>query len=95
LMRPAVVSASKSGATALIWSVMAGPHVILVTDEFCERTIEAHAGKWNCPAKRTRTFFKLGARWHPVSRKGAAAKHPRNMMLSGAVMLPPARRNPA
>jgi hypothetical protein len=72
-----------------------GPHVILITDEFCERTIEARNGKWNCPAKRTRTFFKFGARWYSVSRKAAAAKYPRNMMLSDAVMLPPARRNPA
>src|SRR5580692_2919258 len=33
LMLPSVVSASKSGATALIWSAMLGPHVIQVTGE--------------------------------------------------------------
>src|SRR5258708_24801113 len=46
-MRPSVVSASKSGASAPIWSVMFRPHVVQVTDEIHDTSILAGIGEWN------------------------------------------------
>jgi hypothetical protein len=66
-----VVSASKSGATAPIWSAISRPHAIQVAGEFCKLqvnfgvliwyfNIKAEMAEWNDRRKKGRYFSSRG-----------------------------------
>jgi hypothetical protein len=56
LIFPSVVSASKSGATAPIWSAMLRPHVVQVAGEIRCGNIGAGGGIRNGSPKRINSF---------------------------------------
>src|SRR6202142_2896958 len=56
LILPSVVSASKSGATAPIWSAIRRPHVLQVTGEFVPPTIRGGGLQVNVVRQKSKPF---------------------------------------